>query len=192
MYLNYIMPRGFLWVLPKKCPLKRHNKLSPKKQKKCRLKSTKNWAPLFCSGDLARVVLTGRQKRGGQVEHCFVKKAQFQHLQMCQFSRYQWDCLPNVEVVFRSRCLLSEGELDRVGGSHRWARERGKGRPVLPPGGPGRHLPSGGREHPLLPSLPTAGHKGWADPVQVNLTFQEEKCSADHFWIYLIFSTLQV
>ena len=97
-----------------------------------------------------------------------------------------WSC-----ISFQMSAL-SEGELDRVGGSHRWARERGKGRPVLPPGGPGRHLPSGGREHPLLPSLPTAGHKGWADPVQVNLTFQEEKCSADHFWIYLIFSTLQV
>ena len=29
-----------------------------------------------------------------------------------------------------------------------------------------------GREHPLLPSLPTAGHKGWADPVQVKKNIQ--------------------
>ena len=73
---------------------------------------------------------------------------------------------------------------------------RGKGRvgdwhlPVRPPGGPGRllpgvgerQLPPGAGEHPLLPSLLTAGHKGWADPVQVDLTFEEEKCSADNFW----------
>ena len=118
MDLNYIMPRGFLWVLPKKCPLKRHSKLSPKKPKKCRLKSTKNWAPLFCSGDLARVVLTGRQKRRGQVEpHCQESAISiFAKLPILSVSMGLYFHCHLVEAVFSCRCLLSEGELGQLGG----------------------------------------------------------------------------